>query len=87
MTTIAFDTLKLAERLERGGFTTEQARTQAEALAEVFSDDRNSLATKLDLADVKIEIEKVRADLIKWVVTVGILQTAIISALVLQLAM
>jgi hypothetical protein len=33
MTAVPFDTLKLADRLEAGGFSAEQARTVAGALA------------------------------------------------------
>ncbi len=35
MTAVPFDTLKLADRLQSGGFTAEQARAAASALAEV----------------------------------------------------
>lgn len=35
MTVVPFDTLKLADRLQAGGFTSEQARAAASALAEV----------------------------------------------------
>ncbi len=86
MATIPFDTLKMAEEMEAAGFTHAQARTQARILSEIASADRSTMATKLDIADVKLEIEKVRSELVKWVVTVGILQTAIVSALVLKIA-
>jgi hypothetical protein len=47
MSALPFDTLKLAERLESGGFTPEQARTAASALAEAASGAE--LVTKQDL--------------------------------------
>lgn len=44
--TIAFDTLKFADRLAAGGFTGEQAKTAASALSDTFAE---SVATKADL--------------------------------------
>lgn len=44
--TIAFDTLKFADRLAAGGFTGEQAKTAAAALSDTFTE---SVATKADL--------------------------------------
>ncbi len=37
MTAVPFDTLKLADRLQAGGFTPEQARSAASALAEAMA--------------------------------------------------
>jgi hypothetical protein len=39
MSTVPFDTLKLADRLAAGGFTEEQAKTAASALSGAFKDD------------------------------------------------
>ena len=50
MTAVPFDTLKLAERLQAGGFTPEQAKTAATALAEALGE---SVATKADLRDLE----------------------------------
>lgn len=57
MTTLSFDTLKLARRLESAGFSSKQAGDTAEALAEslretadlVTKDDITHLATKAEL--------------------------------------
>lgn len=43
---VVFDTLKLADRLEAGGFTAIQAKTASSAFSEAFAAD---LATKTDL--------------------------------------
>jgi hypothetical protein len=51
MTAVAFDTLKLARRLEGAGFTREQADGAAEALADSFS---NEIATKGDIAELRM---------------------------------
>lgn len=67
----AFDTLKLADRLQTAGFTAEQARGTASALSEALTSD---LATKNDLAEVrrelKTELAEVRAELLvmKWMI-------------------
>lgn len=65
MAVVAFDTLKLADRLEAGGFTAVQARTAAGAFADAMSG--SDLATKADLAEAKAELKSdvaaVRADL------------------------
>ena len=69
MAVVAFDTLKLAERLQAGGFTSEQARTAAGAFAEAMSG--SDLATRADLAqesaahraDLAQESAALRADL------------------------
>jgi hypothetical protein len=37
------------------------------------------------IAETKVEIEKTKSDLVRWVVSVGVLQTAIIGALVMKL--
>ncbi|MBK8907846.1 MAG: DUF1640 domain-containing protein [Rhodospirillales bacterium] len=58
MTVIAFDTLKLARKLEAGGFSAQQAESFAEAFADVVQDApgadqwaelRAEMATKKDL--------------------------------------
>ncbi len=65
MAAVAFDTLKLADRLEAGGFTAVQARTAASAFADAMSG--SDLATKADLGEAKAELKAdvavVKADL------------------------
>lgn len=80
MSSITFDTLKFAERLEKAGATRELASAMAEAqkesLAEVLD---TTLATKADISGVKLEMASVRADMagvrgelstIKWMMGV-----------------
>jgi chromosome segregation ATPase len=69
MTAVPFDTLKLADRLEAGGFSAEQARTFAGALADAVSgseiatkQDLANLATKAELQAIKVEVQAVAAD-------------------------
>lgn len=63
MSTIAFDTLKYAERLEKAGLTREQAGAMAEAQKEVFAEALESqLATKADIQAVRAEIGSLRTE-------------------------
>lgn len=84
----SFDALEYARKLEEAGFTRKQAEIQAEALRiqndaqmaalknfaqEQDEKNRQLLATKGDIQDVRLEIERVRAeiqhtkyDLLKW---------------------
>jgi hypothetical protein len=61
---VAFDTLKFAEKLEAGGFSTVQARAAAEAFAEATGQE---LATKADLgvleSSLRADNAALRADL------------------------
>jgi hypothetical protein len=54
MSTVLFDTLKLADRLEAGGFTPSQAHAASSALADAFQDQ---VATKSDIAELKTELK------------------------------
>lgn len=74
MTAAIFDTLGYAKKLEAAGFTREQAEVQANALREFTTlheeQTRNELATKRDLRETELrlqkEIEKLRYDMLKW---------------------
>ncbi len=86
MPVITFDTLAYSKKLRSVGFTEQQAEVAAEAqketieivISELETRHLNDMATKIDLAEVK-------ADLIRWVVAAGFLQTALIAALLLKL--
>jgi folate-dependent phosphoribosylglycinamide formyltransferase PurN len=86
MSSITFDTLAYSKKLRSAGFTEQQAEVAAKAqketieivMSEIETRHLNEMATKLDLAEVK-------ADLIRWVVAAGFLQTVLIAALLLKL--
>jgi hypothetical protein len=86
MSSLTFDTLAYSKKLRSAGFTEQQAEIAAEAqketieivISEIETRHLNDMATKLDLAEVK-------ADLIRWVVAAGFLQTVLIAALLLKL--
>jgi len=74
MLALIFDTLRLSQTLrDKGHFSPEQA----EALAEAFSlATHEDIATKADIADIKIEIARVKAEILKWIVGAIGFQTA-----------
>ncbi|WP_295387535.1 DUF1640 domain-containing protein [uncultured Thiodictyon sp.] len=61
MTTIAFDTLKYAERLEAGGVPPQQAKAEAQALAEVLSS--SEVASARDIERLESKLDLLRSDL------------------------
>lgn len=79
----AFDTHQFVKTLMDKGFSQGQAEALATAQAAVL--DKN-LATKRDIAELrsemKVEIEKIKADLLKWMIGAMIAQSAVIVALV-----
>ena len=86
MTSAAFDTLKLAQRLEAAGFPPKQAQDVASAIAETIAE---SVVTRdyldLRLGEVRAEIGALRgemlslnADTLKWIFGAVGLQTVAI---------
>ncbi|TAN53421.1 MAG: DUF1640 domain-containing protein [Methylococcaceae bacterium] len=90
MAAITFDTLKFANTLKDAGVPDKQAEAEAKALSEVLEVNLKDLTTKDDLklleANLKRDIAETKAELIRWVVGVGMLQITLIAALVLRLA-
>jgi len=93
MSSITFDTLAYSKKLRNVGFTEEQAEVAAEAqketidivIADLEARHLKDMATKLDIETVRKEIAETRADLIRWIVAAGFLQTALIAGLLLKL--
>ena len=56
MTSTDFDTLSAAKRLREAGFNEDQAEAIAEGMRKAATADRSELATKADLAAVRIEM-------------------------------
>ena len=84
MTTITFDTLKFAQRLENAGATREYAAAEAEALADVLSTGSQELATKGDLREMRTEING-EMKLIRWMVGLSLALSSGILALLAKL--
>ena len=72
MLAVAFDTLKLARKLESAGMAPKQAQDTSAALAETLTEWHSvgNLATKDDVQEVKTtlraEILTAKADIMKW---------------------
>ncbi|RAU21326.1 DUF1640 domain-containing protein [Paramagnetospirillum kuznetsovii] len=83
MSTIAFDTLKFAERLEAGGFTHEQAKTAAMAFAEASSEQ--NVATRGDVEilrrDLDAKLSETKTEILKWIFGTALAQVGAIVAL------
>ncbi|MBF0154057.1 MAG: DUF1640 domain-containing protein [Magnetococcales bacterium] len=86
---IPFDTLAFVKELETAGVPPAQAEAQANALSRVLqkvdANFQEGLATKRDVAEVRLEIEKVRKEIsdsrsetIKWMVGMFAAQTALV---------
>ena len=77
MTTMTFDTLKLANRLKAAGVPDKQAEAETEVFAEILAEAvrASELATKHDLAEAK-------SDIIKWVAGMLIAQAAVVATLI-----
>ena len=90
MTTITFDTLAYVKTLRDAGVEEKQAEAQATALATVLKSGVGDLATKQDIelmrAEQKRDAAELKAELIRWVVGVGILQTTLIVGILAKLA-
>nr|WP_201743570.1 DUF1640 domain-containing protein [Xylella fastidiosa] len=57
VTSVAFDTLKFANRLKTAGVPAAHAEAEAEALAEVLETNLQDLATKQDLRELELKLE------------------------------
>jgi hypothetical protein len=71
---VAFDTLKLAQRLESGGMPAKQAQDMSAALAETLTEWHSvgNLATKDDIQKLDTKIEATKTELLKWLfISVG----------------
>jgi len=99
MATLALDTYALVNKLKEAGVPEQQAAAQVEtitkaidsALEQAKHDYRlDELATKRDIellrSETRMQIAESKADLIRWVVGVGLLQITIITALLLKLS-
>jgi len=102
MATLTFDTYAFIRKLKDSGIPEEQARAQVEALSTAFeqfhtelhltdlaaSRDIRELELKIELLNVELkrDIAENKAELIRWIVGAGFLQTALITALLLKVS-
>jgi hypothetical protein len=95
MTTLAFDTYAYIRKLKDSGITEEQARAQVEALSLALEQFQSELhlsesVTKQDVREseltLELKIAETKAELVRWIVGAGFLQTALIAALLIKLS-
>jgi type II secretory pathway component PulM len=67
MTSVAFDTLKLAQRLEAAGFPAKQAQDMASAISDTIVD---TVVTReyldLRLGEIRVELAELKSEMLKW---------------------
>lgn len=83
MASLTFDTLKFAEKLIAAGVPDAQAKAEASALSEVLELNLKDVVTK-EYLDYKLAAQK--ADLIKWVVGLALVQSGLLVGILLKLA-
>jgi hypothetical protein len=73
MSTVTFDTLKFAKKLESAGMPARQAEAEALALQDALAE--SELATKQDISELRHEFREARTEingklaLLQWVLT------------------
>ena len=66
MTTITFDTLKFAQKLEQAGVPRNQAEAFAEAQKDFLDEiTQAELATKNDIKDIRSDIQSIRLKMVE----------------------
>jgi hypothetical protein len=95
MATLAFDTYAFIRKLKESGITEEQARAQVEALTLALEQFQSELhlsesATRQDVRESELKLElkiaETKAELVRWIIGAGFLQTALITGLLLKLS-
>jgi hypothetical protein len=92
MASVTFDTLKFANQLKTAGVPAGHAEAEAKALSEIFETNLSELATKADLREVEIKIEKtelalrqemsnLKFELLKWLIGLAIAQAGLLVGL------
>lgn len=91
MTSVTFDTLKFAKKLEAAGMATREAEALAEAQNDAFADmvNMSELATKKDIAlsdaALRKDLAEMKYDLLKWIIGLSLAQFALMIGVLLRL--
>jgi len=97
MSTLTFDTHEFVKKLKEAGFSEAETLTDLQKITvsntlEQAKHDYHldDLATKRDLNEGQLKLQKeiaeTKANLVKWLVAVGLLQITIITGLLLRLS-
>lgn len=76
-----FDTLRYFEKLKEAGFTEAQAKVQTEVIKSFVESSEQGLATKRDIQEVRLEMQAVKFDLLKWMIGLAFAQMALVTGL------
>ena len=79
MTTLALDTYQFIQTLTKAGMPETQAKALVQELQQVNLRD---VATAADITDLKVKIEQVKTDMLKWLIPLLLGQVAVFAALV-----
>jgi len=85
MSTVPFDTHAFYVELVESGLAEKTANALTKAVTKIELAKLEDLATKHDIKELELKISETKADLIRWVVGVGLLQITIIAALMLRI--
>jgi hypothetical protein len=83
MTAITFDAHKFVQKLKEAGLTEKQAEGISDAFRDAQTDAQ--VVTKLDIKELEVKISETKAEMIRWIVGAGFLQTALIAALLMRM--
>ena len=80
MSTITFNTLKFAQRLEKAGATREYAAAEAEALSEVFETGTQDLTSKNDLLAAEARLQAAMREMeLRMTIKLGSMMAAAVA--------
>ena len=85
MTTMPFDTHAFYIELVESGLAEKTADALTKAVTKIELAKLEELATKRDLKELELKIAENKAELIRWLVGVGLLQITIIAGLMMRL--
>ena len=74
------DTHETVKSLTAAGFTDAQAEALTAAVKRAVDIDLSNIATKTDIVELRREMSEMKAELVKWVVGVGLTQVTTILA-------
>ncbi|NOS89503.1 MAG: DUF1640 domain-containing protein [Methylococcaceae bacterium] len=86
MSTIPFDTHAFYVELVESGLAEKTADALTKAVTKIELAKLDDLASKRDLKELELKIAENKAELVRWVVGVGLLQITIIAGLIFKLA-
>lgn len=86
MSTVPFDTHAFYLELVESGLAEKTADALTKAVTKIELAKLDDLASKRDLKELELKIAENKAELVCWVVGVGLLQITIIAGLIFKLA-